>query len=85
MVEPMLGRKGRIELDPEKADFVIESGRSRCAADHAALILIDEVTRYSRAFAWTYVNQRSRYFDLAFGYHHWFPGRMSSRKSTLQD
>jgi len=77
MVEPMLGRKWRIELEAEKADFVIESERSRCAADHAVLILIDEVTRYSRAFAWTYVNQRSRYFDLAFGHRNWFTGRMS--------
>src|SRR5262249_3188404 len=68
MVEPMLGTKWRIELDPEKADFVIESERSRCAADHPSLILIDEVTRYGRAFAWAYVNERSRYFDLAFSH-----------------
>ena len=68
MVEPMLGTKWRIELDPEKADFVIESERSRCAADHPSLILIDEVTRYSRAFAWTYVNERSSYFNPAFGH-----------------
>jgi len=69
MVEPMLGTKWRIELDPEKADFVIESERSRCAADHPFLILIDEVMRYGRAFAWTYVNERSRYFDFAFRHH----------------
>ena len=69
MVEPMLGTKWRIELDPKKADFVIESERSRCAADHPSLILIDEVTRYGRAFAWTYVDKRSRYFDLAFSHH----------------
>lgn len=69
MVEPMLGTNWRIELDPKKADFVIESERSRCAADRPSLILIDEVTRYGRAFAWTYVNERSRYFDLAFSHH----------------
>ncbi len=75
MVEPLLGAKWRIEVDPEKADFVIESERSRCAADHPALILVDEVTRYKRAFAWTYVNQRSRSFDLASSHRNWFTGR----------
>jgi len=64
MIAPMLGSKWRLELDPEKADFVIESERSRCAKDHPTLILVDEVTRYNRAFAWTYVNERSRYFLL---------------------
>ena len=75
MVEPLLGAKWRIEVDPEKADFVIESERSRCATDHPALILVDEVTRYKRAFAWTYVNQRSRSFDLASSHRNWFTGR----------
>jgi hypothetical protein len=67
MIKLMLGSRWRVELDPEKADFVIESERWRCAKNHPSLILLDEVTRYNRAFAWTYVNERSRYFDRAFG------------------
>jgi hypothetical protein len=55
----MLDPKWRIEVDPDKADFVIESERWRCAADRPNLILIDEVKRYDRAFAWTYVNKSS--------------------------
>jgi hypothetical protein len=59
----MLDPKWRLELDPDKADFVIESERSRCAADKPALALIDEVKRYDRAFAWTYVNKASPWRD----------------------
>jgi hypothetical protein len=55
----MLDPKWRIEVDPDKADFVIESERWRCAVDRPNLILIDEVKRYDRAFAWTYVNKSS--------------------------
>ncbi len=61
----MLDPKWRLEVDPDKADFVIESERSRCAADKPALALIDEVKRYDRAFAWTYVNRASRWRDAA--------------------
>jgi len=60
LVGPLLHRKWRLELDIDRADFVIESERSRCAAHHDELMLIDEVTRYDRAFAWTYVNKHSR-------------------------
>jgi len=69
MIKLMLGPKWRIELDPEKADFVIESERWRCAENHPTLFLLDEVTRYNQAFAWTYVNERSRYLDLAVSHH----------------
>jgi hypothetical protein len=65
MITLMLGLRWRVELDPEKADFVIESERWPCARNHPALILVDEVARYNRAFAWTYVNGRSRYLDVA--------------------
>jgi len=61
MVEPMLHGKFRLELDRDKADFVIETERARCAADAPDFALIDEVTRSERAFAWTYVNKASRY------------------------
>jgi hypothetical protein len=57
----MLDGKWRLETDLDKADFVIETQRYRCAADRPALLLIDEVSRYERAFAWTFVNQTSRY------------------------
>src|SRR5262249_16383088 len=53
MVTLMLGSGWRVELDPEKADFVIESERWPCAKNHPNLILLDEVRRYNRAFAWT--------------------------------
>jgi hypothetical protein len=57
----MLDTKWRLETDPDRADFVIETERSRCAADKPALVEVDEVTRYGRAFAWTFVNATSRY------------------------
>ena len=59
MVEPMLRGKFRLELDRDKADFLIETERARCAADAPDFALIDEVTRSERAFAWTYVNKAS--------------------------
>lgn len=68
MTKLMLGSRWLVELDPEKADFVIESERWRCARNHPTLILVDEVARYNRAFAWTYINERSRYLDLAFSH-----------------
>src|SRR5207302_1003929 len=42
----MLDPRWRVELDPDKADFVIETERSRCAADKPGLALVDEVRRY---------------------------------------
>jgi hypothetical protein len=65
MVEPMLRKSWRLELDVKKADFVIESERSRCAADLGELMLIDEVKRYERPFAWIHVNKASRFIDVA--------------------
>ena len=62
MVAPMLGGKWRLELDQDKADFVIETERDRCAADDPDLVLVDEVTRSGKAFAWTFVNTQSRFF-----------------------
>jgi hypothetical protein len=59
----MLSPKWRVELDIDRADFVIESERWRCAADKPNLVPIDEVKRYDRPFAWTYVSKSSRYAD----------------------
>lgn len=52
-VAPMLTRPWTIETDADKADFLIETERWRCAAGRG-LDLIDEVKRYDRPFAWTY-------------------------------
>lgn len=61
MAEPMLRGKWRLELDRDKADFVIETERARCAANDPDFELVDEVTRSDRAFAWTYVNKLSHF------------------------
>ena len=55
-VAPMLTRPWTIETDADKADFVIETERWRCAADRG-LHLIDEVKRFDRSFAWTYARR----------------------------
>jgi hypothetical protein len=55
-VAPMLTRPWTIETDADKADFVIETERWRCAADRG-LHLIDEVKRFDRPFAWTYARR----------------------------
>jgi hypothetical protein len=56
-VAPMLTRSWTIETDVDKADFVIETERWRCAAD-GGLHLIDEVKRSDRSLAWTYARRR---------------------------
>jgi len=53
MVEPLLRRPWKIETDPTKADFIIETQRSRCA-ENLPVVLIDEVRRFDRTFAWIY-------------------------------
>lgn len=56
MVGPILKRPWIIETDPEKAEFIIETQRSRCA-ENAPVVLIDEVKRFERTFAWVYVRR----------------------------
>jgi hypothetical protein len=58
-VAPMLTRRWTIEVDADKADFVIETERWRCAAGRK-LELIDEVKRLDRSFAWTYAGRAPR-------------------------
>jgi len=53
MVKPLLRRPWKIETDPAKADFIIETQRSRCA-ENLPVTLIDEVKRFDRTFAWIY-------------------------------
>ena len=49
----MLRRPWIVETDPDKADFIIETERWRCAKN-LPVTLIDEVKRFDRSFAWTY-------------------------------
>ncbi len=56
VVEPMLRRPWLVETDPDKADFIIETERSRCA-ENKSLDLIDEVKRFDRTFAWVYARR----------------------------
>jgi hypothetical protein len=54
VVAPMFGRPWRLEAEPRKADFIIATERWHCGDDIPGAVLIDEVTRFDRAFAWTY-------------------------------
>jgi len=65
MVEPVLQKRWRIELDPRKAEFVIEAQTSNCATEAGGLMLIDEVKRYDRTFARIYVNEGNRFIEAA--------------------
>jgi len=56
MVDPILKRPWVVETDPDKADFIIATERSRCA-DNKPVDLIDEVKRFDRTFAWTYARR----------------------------
>ena len=59
MVTPMYRRPWRLEVEPEKADYIIETERWRCA-EKLPFVLIDEVTRNDRTFAWVYARQPLR-------------------------
>jgi hypothetical protein len=56
LVNPMLKRPWIVETDPEQADFIIATERSRCA-DNRSVVLIDEVKRFDRTFAWVYARR----------------------------
>ena len=56
MVDPILQRPWVVETDPDKADFIIATERSRCA-DNGQVDLIDEVRRFDRTFAWVYARR----------------------------
>ena len=60
LVAPMFRRPWRLETEPKQADFIIATERWRCADDIADAVLIDEVRRFGRAFAWVYVRPRSQ-------------------------
>jgi hypothetical protein len=56
LVAPILRRPWIVETDGDKADFIIESHRWRCAKDKP-VVLIDEVKRFDRSFAWIYARR----------------------------
>jgi hypothetical protein len=57
-VAPMFGRPWRLETDAAKADFIIATERWHCAENVADAVLIDEVRRFGRPFAWVYARAR---------------------------
>jgi hypothetical protein len=50
LIAPMFRRPWKLELDPAKADFIIESERWRCGK-HLPVILVDELKRVGLPFA----------------------------------
>jgi hypothetical protein len=55
-VHPILKRPWIVETGPDTADFIIATERSRCA-DNTPVVLIDEVKRFDRTFAWVYARR----------------------------
>jgi hypothetical protein len=53
LIEPMLKRPWIVQTDPDKADFIIATERWHCA-DERRVVLIDEIKRFDRTFAWVY-------------------------------
>jgi hypothetical protein len=56
LVQPILQRPWIVETDPDKADFIIATQRWRCA-ENKSVVLIDEVKRFDRTFAWIYARR----------------------------
>ncbi len=59
LVGPLFRRPWRLEPDPKQADFIIATERWPCAQDIADAVLIDEVRRFDRPFAWTYARPQT--------------------------
>ena len=55
LVAPLFRRPWRLEPDPKRADYIIATERWPCAQDIPDAVLIDEVRRFDRPFAWVYV------------------------------
>jgi hypothetical protein len=65
MTLTMTRKPWRLELDPTKADYVVETHYNRCVKGGAQFILIDQVRRVDRTFAWIRANRhRSVSADL---------------------
>jgi hypothetical protein len=59
-VAPLFRRPWRLETDPKRADFFIATERWHCAEDVTDAVLIDEVRRFGRPFAWVYARPQAR-------------------------
>jgi hypothetical protein len=59
LVAPLFRRPWRLETEPKRADYIIATERWRCADDIADAVLIDEVRRFDRPFAWIYARPSS--------------------------
>jgi hypothetical protein len=59
LVAPLFRRPWRLETEPKRADYIIATERWRCADDIADAVLIDEVRRFDRPFAWIYARSPS--------------------------
>ena len=64
MVQPMYRRPWRLETNADKADYLIATERVNCA-EKLPVVLIDEVKRFDRPFAWTYARQPQRMMPSA--------------------
>jgi hypothetical protein len=56
LVQPILQRPWTVETNPDRADFIIATQRWRCA-ENKSVVLIDEVKRFDRTFAWIYARR----------------------------
>ena len=57
LVGAMYRRSWRLETDPNKADYIIATEPDMDCAKNQPVVLIDEVTRFGRPFAWTYARR----------------------------
>jgi hypothetical protein len=62
LVESMYRRPWRLETDADKANYIIATERMNCA-ENRHLVLIDEVRRFDRVFAWTYAGRPQQAAD----------------------
>jgi hypothetical protein len=69
-VTPMFRRPWRLATAPETADFVIATERWVHCANDAPVVLIDEVKRFGRTFAWVYARKPQQAPESASGSPH---------------
>jgi hypothetical protein len=64
-VAPMFRRPWRVEIDPRQADFLITTERWPCGDEVPDAVLMDEVRRFDRVFARTYVRRAADRSSIA--------------------
>jgi hypothetical protein len=60
LVAPLFRRPWRLETEPKRADFFIATERWHCAEDITDAVLVDEVRRFGRPFAWVYARPQAQ-------------------------